>query len=159
MAVKVISKISNWILIAAVTVSIAVLGMFYFGGEGETIVPHSWNPAYTSTLLTWIFILLGICMAGMLMFGITQFINSFKTNTKKSLMVLGALVGFFLLLILTYTLGDGTPIARITAVESQRFNVPFWLKVIDMWLYSMYALIGLAILAIIWGSIRKGMNK
>jgi hypothetical protein len=159
MAVKGIRKISSWILIAACAISGVVFGLFYFGGEGETIVPNLWNPAHINTLLFWIYFMFCICAAGMVLFGIIQFTNSFKANSKKSLMTLGALAGFFLLLFLSYTLADDTPIASLTSPETQRFNVPFWLSVIDMWIYTIYVLMGVAVLAIIAGAIRKSLNK
>jgi len=95
----------------------------------------------------------------MLFFGIFQFGGKFKTNPKAALVMLGVYAGLALLLIVAYSLGDGTPLTVHLNEESQQFNVEFWLKVTDMWLYAMYILSVLAILAMFWGSIRKLLSK
>jgi hypothetical protein len=62
------------------------------------------------------------------------------------------------MLFLTYTFGGTTPVNVLNS-EAQVYNVPFWLKITDMWLYSTYILTGLVILAIIGGSVRRIISK
>jgi hypothetical protein len=160
MAVRAIRKISSWTLYAVVFINIAVFGLLFAGGEGAALVENMWNPAYMDTLLVWIYILLAICAASMLLFGITQFFNKLKTNPKSSLLTLGIFIGFGLLLFLTYTLGDDTPfpMSSINA-DTRQFNVEFWLRMIDMWIFSVYILIGISICVILLGSIKKSIGK
>ena len=44
-------------------------------------------------------------------------------------------------------------------VDSAQFNTAGWLKISDMWIYSTYVLLGLSILAMIVGSLKKVLNK
>ena len=157
MAVRGIRKISSWTLLAVCLLSLVVLGLFYFGGELPPLNKQKY-PLFTNELLLWIYLLFAICAVSMLVFGITQFINKFKTNAKASLTTLGILSGFALLLVLSYAIGDATPLGGLNK-EAQKFNVESWLKITDMWLYGMYILLGLSICGIAWGSIRKAMSK
>ena len=157
MAVSGIRKISSWTLLAVCLLSLVVLGLFYFGGELPPLNKQKY-PMFTNELLLWMYLLLALCTVSMLIFGITQFANNFKTNAKSALMTLGVLVGFALLLIISYSIGDATPLAGINK-QAQTFNVESWLKITDMWLYGMYVLLGLSICAIAWGSVRKAMSK
>jgi len=161
MAVQSLRKISNGTLIAVVLISITIFGLFYFGGDLEVIlVKDIMNPKYTGELITWLFILLGLCMASMLGFGLTQFFTKLIANPKASLTTLGMFVGFGLLLFLTYTLGDDTPfpMSSINA-DTRQFNTEFWLKIIDMWIFSIFGLIALGALVIVLSSIRKTFGR
>jgi len=156
-----IRRISSMTLLAVVLISIAVFGMFYFGGQMAVIlVENITNPKYTDHLLFWIYILLAICIISMLTFGITQFLNKLFTHPKSSLVSLAVIVGFGLLLFLTYTLADATPFPMSSInPDTQQFNVEFWLRIIDMWIYSVYILISLAVAVIVWGSVKKSIGK
>jgi len=157
MAVTKIRKISSWTLLVAAFISVVVFGLFFFGGLGEPI--GEWkNPLYTGEMLIWSYILLALCVAGIVIFGIFQYGSTFKTNPKGALAGLGVLVVFAVLLVIAYSMGDGTPIPGINA-DSQKYNVPVWLKITDTWLYSMYILLGLALLAMLWGAVKKVLNK
>lgn len=159
MAVTKIRKISSWTLLTVTFISLVVFALFYFGGEDEPIgVDQFKNPTYTGAMLIWAYILLALCAVGMLLFGITQFFNKFKTNPKGAIMTLAVFVGFAVLMIIAYAIGDATPLPGINA-DSQKFNVTGWLKVTDMWIYAMYMLLALAIIAILWGSVKKIMKK
>ena len=160
MAITKIRRVSNWTLYVVTFINLAMLALFFFGGVGEPVGTDLFkNPIYTGELLYWCYILLIICVVGMLLFGITQFASKFKTNPKAALVTLGIFVALGGLLVLAYVMGDGTPLTTHINEESQKFNVGFWLKVTDMWLYTMYALIVLSALAMFWGSIRKILSK
>ena len=160
MAVKVIRKISSWTLIFVTLVSLAFFALFYFGGVGEPYGQNqSKNPIFTGELLYWAYALFALCAAGMILFGIIQFGSNFKTNPKGALAGLGILVCFAVLLVVAYSLGDGTLLTHGINQDSQKYNTVFWLKVTDMWLYSIYMLAGLAIVAMGWGSIKKILSK
>jgi hypothetical protein len=159
MAVTQIRKISSWTLLAITLISIALFALFYFGGEDAPVgVDQFKNPTYTGEVLIWSYILLSICAFSMVLFGIMQFFNKFKTNPKGALAALAVFIGFAALLIIAYITGDGTPLSSINA-DSQKFNVGMWLKVTDMWLHAMYIFLILCIFAMIWGSVKTIMNK
>jgi len=156
-----IRRISSWTLLGIVIINIVIFGLFYFGGQMDvTLVENITNPKYTDQLLFWIYILLAICIISMLGFGITQFFNKLRTNPKSSLLTLGVLIGFGLLLFLTYSFADATPFPMSSInKDTQQFNVEFWLRIIDMWIYSVYVLIGLAAFVIVAGSIKSSLGK
>ena len=97
-------------------------------------------------------------MVCLVLFGIMQFFSSLKTKPKAALGSLVVVVAFFVLLGITYAIGDSTPLPGIN-VDSAQFNTPGWLKISDMWIYSTYVLLGLSILAMIAGSLKKILNK
>jgi hypothetical protein len=135
-----------------------LVGLFFLGGENE---PYNgqWNPKYTDPLLYWMYALLGITLVTMFFFAIAQFINNFKTDAKKALWGLGVIVLFVILFLGTYSIGDGTPMSSLAKVETEAYNVPLWLKLTDMFLYSIYIMAGLTILAIIMGSVKRIFAK
>jgi heme/copper-type cytochrome/quinol oxidase subunit 2 len=153
MAVTKIRKISSWTLLVCFILSIVVLGLFFGGG---VVDPAAENKDYVNTnlLLNWTYLMFVITLVVMLAFAVVKFIAGLKTNPKSALRSFVVLILFAILLIVTYSMGDATPIKSLNA-DSQTYNIPFWLKVTDMWLYSSVVLFALIVLAIIWGQIRK----
>ena len=159
MAVGKIRKISSWTMLITVVVSLVVFGLFYFGGVDEPYGEREWkNPTYTSELLLWLYVMLGLCIIGMVLFAVMQFAGSFMKDIKGSLVSLAVLGCFALLMVLAYSLGDGTPMPGINK-SSAKYNVESWLKITDMWIYALYIMLSLATLLIIFGSIKKSLNK
>ncbi len=157
MAVTKIRKISSWTLLAFVVISIVVLGLFYVGGVVDPAADMK-EPVYTGLLLNWMYVIFGITVVSTIIFAVWQFIGLFKTNAKSALMGLGAIVLFLILLFVCYTIGDGTPLPIVSA-DTANFNVPFWLKITDMWIYSIYVMLVLLVIAILWGSLKKVFGK
>jgi uncharacterized membrane protein len=163
MAITKIRKISSWTLWIVAAISIAVLALFFFGGQGETMLAASSgdalnNPKFTSELLYWVYTMMALAILALLCFGLFQFVTSLMMNPKKALASLSVIVVFGVLLGATYAMGDGTPLSGINA-DSAEYNVPFWLKVTDMWLYTMYTLGVLCILATLAGSLKSIFNR
>ncbi|MDR2811242.1 MAG: hypothetical protein LBB84_11935 [Tannerellaceae bacterium] len=158
MAVTKIRKISSWVLIVCTIIMLVLIGMFFGGGENE---PYNgqWNPKYTDALLYWMYTLFGITLVATLFFAIVQFINNFRTDPKKALVGLAIIVLFVVLFFVTYSIGDGTPMSALTKPDVEAYNTPGWLKVTDMFLYSIYIMLGFTILAIIIGSVKKFFTK
>ena len=157
MAVTKIRKISSWTLVVISLVSVGIFALFFFGGDDTPMGAKGLkNPAYTEELLYWTYFLFALSALALLVFGIMQFVNSFIVKPKSALVSLGVLIVFAILLVGTYSMGDGTPLSSIKeGSDLQAYNIPFWLKVTEMWLYSMYILIVLVVIAVIWGSIKK----
>ena len=156
MAVTKIRKISSWTLWGVVAISLIVFGLFYFGGE----IPDQKNytPIYTAELLYWGYTMLSLAIISLFGFAIFQFITSLIENPKKALMSLSVIVVFGVLFGITYAMGNATPLTGLNT-DSEKFNTTTWLKVTDMWLYSMYTLGVLCILATLGGSVFKFINK
>ncbi|MDR2473358.1 MAG: hypothetical protein LBD53_07360 [Tannerella sp.] len=157
MAVTQIRRISSWMLLLIVAVSIGVFAMFFLGGNDDPIKEFK-NPTNTSMLLYWIYILFAITAAALVIFGVLQFASNLMSNPKKAISTLVVLGIFGLLLFISYSMGDTTPIAKINA-ESEKYNTEGWLKTTDMWLYTIYVILGLSFVAIVWGSVQKIITK
>ena len=159
MAVGKIRKISSWIMLVTVAISLVIFGLFYFGGVDEPFGERQWkNPTYTAELLFWLYIMLSVCIVGMVTFAITQFATSFTKNIKGSLTAIAILGSFVLLMILAYSLGDATPLPGINK-SSAKYNVESWLKITDMWIYALYIMLSLSIVLVAVGSLKKALNK
>lgn len=158
MAVTKIRKFSSWSLLASTLVTLVLLALLYFGGSDEPYKGEYWAPTYLGSLLGWMYILFGICAVSALFFGVWKFAADFKADPKGSLMGLIVLVLFFGLLFVTYSIGSDTPVNVLNS-EAQAYNVPFWLKLTDMWLYSTYTLVALVVLSIFLGSLKRLFNK
>ena len=156
MAVTKIRKISSWTLWTVAGISIAVLALFFLGGE----IPDQKDktPIYTAELLYWGYTVLALAVVALIGFGAFQFTTSLMTNPKKALASLSVIVVFLVLLGITYGMGDATALPGINT-ESAVYNIPFWLKVTDMWLYTAYVLGTLCVLAVLSGSVIKIIKK
>lgn len=157
MAVTKIRKISSWTLLTSFVVSLIVLGMFYFGGIVDPTVEMK-EPVYTGLLINWMYVMFGVTIVSTVIFAAWQMIDMFKTDAKSALMTLGVLVVFVVVLFITYSMGDTTPLNGLNA-DSQKYNIPLWLKVTDMWIYTSCVLIVMIIGAVAWGSLKKVLNK
>ena len=162
MAVTKISRISRWTLYALTAVTIALIALFFFGG---TVQPENQyaelvgiaEPSFTNGLLYWIYVLLAITVFAVVAFSIMGFINNFRYNKKRAINSLVTLLVFAVLLVIAYTIGDGTPL-DILGYEGTD-NVPAMLKLTDMWIYSVYILMSLTILAMLFSPLIKRIGK
>ena len=156
MAVTKIRKVSSWTLISIVTISVIVVLAFFFGGnhvEGERTIYHQ-----TGLLLTWSYILFGAAVLATLFFSLGSFAKGFKNNPRRAMMSLASFILLVLVLLIGYAAGSTEAMISLNA-DSAQYNTPGWLKVTDMWLYTIYTLGILVILATIWGAARKSLKR
>lgn len=157
MAVTKIRKMSSWTLLGVMLVSVIVFAMFYFGGVVDSAAEKP-EPVNTSLLLYWCYVVFGIAVALLFLFGLVHFFATLKSRPKAAISSLGVLVAFLAMLGITYAIGDTTPLPGINA-DSAQYNVASWLKISDMWIYSIYILLGLSVLAIVSGSVKRVFSK
>jgi NADH:ubiquinone oxidoreductase subunit 5 (subunit L)/multisubunit Na+/H+ antiporter MnhA subunit len=162
MAVTKISRISRWTLYALTAVTLALLALFFFGGY---VAPENQymelvgidEPNFTNGLLYWIYVLLAVTVFSVFAFSVFGFINNLRHNRKKAMNSLVMLAIFAILLVVAYSIGDGTPL-NILGYEGPD-NVPTRLKMTDMWIYSVYILMGLVILSMLFSPLIKRIGK
>ncbi|RHU29332.1 MULTISPECIES: hypothetical protein [Parabacteroides] len=157
MAVTKIRKISSWTLLISSIISIVVLGMFYAGGVVDPSVEMK-EPIYTGLLLNWTSILFFVTIISTVIFALWQFTSLLKTSPKSALASLIVVVLFAAVLFITYSMGDATPLTGLNA-DSQAYNIPFWLKITDMWINSTIVLMVLIIIAVAAGSVKRMLNR
>ena len=157
MAVTKIRKVSSWTLLISALISIVVLGIFYAGGVTNPGAEME-EPVYTGLLLNWTSILFFGTIISTVLIAMWQFVSLLKTSPKSALISLVVLVCFAAMLFITYAIGDPTPLKGLNA-DSQEFNIPFWLKITDMWINSTIVLMVLIIIAVAAGSVKKMLNR
>ena len=162
MAVTKISRISRWTLYAMSVVTVVLIGLFFLAGNVQPEQQYAelvglTEPVFTDALLYWVYVLLGVTLLAVFVFSIFGFINNLRHNRKKAINSLITLVVFAILLVIAYTIGDGTPL-NILGYEGPD-NVKGMLKLTDMWLYSIYILMALTILAMLFSPLIKRIGK
>jgi len=147
---KYISKIPSVVLYAALSITAIITVLFYLNGN---------NPEtdYTSGMLVWMYCLLVLTLAALIGFSIKKFFRIFKENPRTFRRNLIVFSGMLLLLIAAWIFGSGDEL--IIKGYSGRENTRFWLKITDMMLYSMYALLVLVVVSLLVTNIREMLKK
>jgi len=154
---KLTYKVSYYVLYAMFALIVIVLGLFYFGGQMETPLVYDMdNPANTDALLYLMYGLFGIAIVATVVAAIFQFGSALKDNPKGAIRSLLGLILLVLVLVVAWSMGSGETLA-IQGYEGTD-NVPFWLKLTDMFLYSIYFLLLVTVVAIIGSSIKKKLS-
>ncbi len=136
----------KYILYALLGITVLIICIFYFGGQ-VTDANNNSEPVYTSVLLYWMYFLFILSSVVLIAFSIRKFIQIFKENPRtfwRNFIVFSLMV---VLLLATWLLGSGK-ILNIEGYDGNE-NTYFWLKLSDMFLYSVYVLLALAVLAVI----------
>lgn len=157
MAVTKIRKLSSWTVLIISLITVVVVGIFFGGGVVDPAAEVK-DYVYTELLLNWTYLVFFLTIIALVVLGVWQYASVLKTNPKSAVMSLVVLVLFAPLLIITYSIGDGTPLTTLNA-DSQTYNTSFWLKCTDMWIQSTIVLFLLIIAAIAWGTIKRIMSK
>ena len=150
MAVTKIRRTSQIVFLIAVAISLVVMGLFTFGGqvaEVDKLIPDASQPIHLDLLLNWTYILVAITVVVVLFFVIIGFVKGLRDNPKKAIFGLIALVALAAMLFITYSIGCGEPLDILGYTGNH--NVYGWLKIVDMWIYSIYIMVAVVILAII----------
>lgn len=160
MAVAKIHKTSKMVLYAIIGITVLILAVFLFGGEvqvEERVVPTISEPRFTDLLMYWVYALLAISVLVLIAFAVSDFISSWKSRPKSAFRSLLVVLAFVAMLIITFAIGSDTPlnIVGYTGVG----NVPIFLKITDMWLYSIYLMVAVNVLALLFSSLLKSGKK
>ena len=153
MAVTKIRRTSQIVFLIVVAISLVVMGLFAFGGQVPEmdripLVQDLYQPLHLDLLLGWTYILVLLTVAVLLVFMIRGFVKGLRDNPKKALGGFLALVALVAMLFITYSIGCGETL-NILGYDGPH-NVYGWLKIVDMWIYSIYIMVAVVILAIIF---------
>ncbi len=152
------SKISGIVLYAIVVLSIVVFGMFYFGPVETDTVPGTEAPVNTNLMMFFMLALFGVTLVTTVGAALSVFVKQFVANPKEAIKSMGSIIGFALIFLVAWTIGDVTPIKLLGYAGTENAD-PFWLRWIDMILFSSYALGMIAILCIAAGALKKYFIK
>jgi hypothetical protein len=153
-----IQKVSGAVFAALILLSICVFCLFFFGGdtpEAERLVADTsmWEPKQTNAVLYWMYFLAAATILVTVVTALYQFFSVLKHDPKGALMSLVGIILLIVLLGVTYAIGDGTPLNMVGYEGTE--NVPFWLKISDMFLYTIYFMIALMLVLMLGFAIRK----
>ena len=157
MAVTKIRKVSSWTLLITSIISLVVLGMFYAGGVVDPSVEMK-EPILYRLIAQLDLCTVFVTIISTVIFALWQFASLLKTSPKSALTSLIVVVCFAAMLFITYSIGDPTPLKGLNT-DSQEYNIPLWLKVTDMWIYSTVVLMILIIIAVAAGSVKRMLNR
>jgi hypothetical protein len=157
MAVTKIRKITSWLLWLVLGCSIIVFFIYFLGGEAEESTIELKVPKYTDLMLYLDYIVFGAAVFSFILFGLYQFILTFVTKPKSALISLGIIVGFLAFFIICYNLGDATPL--VVSEDSEKYNTPFWLKMSDMWIFTLTIMLGACLLACLGFAVKQVVDK
>ncbi|GHS92314.1 hypothetical protein FACS1894203_4640 [Bacteroidia bacterium] len=149
-------KISNSILWLCMMVTVGVFAFFYFSGSvdpGSEVV----EPKQTSLLLYWVNIIFLFSVAVLFFFSFYRFYRKMKDNPRNAWRSLIMFLSLIVIWVIFYSLGDDTPV-NIPGYDGME-NIPVWLKLADMWLYSIYFLVGITTLSVFFGIIWSYIKK
>ena len=155
-------RVSYYVLYVLFAAILVVLGLFYFGGDaqGDAVLagvdPEMWQPAQTESLLYLMYGLFALTVVAMVAAFILQFGSALKDNPVKALKSLLGVILLVVVMIVAWSMGSGGQM-NIPGYSGTD-NVPFWLKVTDMFLYTIYFLLGATVLAMLFSSIKKKLS-
>lgn len=129
-------KISYYVLYALFAIIGIVLVLFYGVGYDTTNAAGLTEPQYTDALIYLKYALVAITVALAVIAGVAQFVASLKDNPKGAVKTVVALIALVAVVAISYGMGSAEPIM----VNGEPFNDTFWLKLTDMFIYSMYIL-------------------
>jgi len=149
-----IQKVSGSVLYVILAITIIVAGLFFFGGEDPNpLVPDMSQPVYTDSLIYLMYVLLGITIVITLAAAVYQFVMNFIDSPKAAIKSLASIMVLVGLLIVTWAAGSEQ--ALVMPGYDGAENVPFWLKLTDMFLYTIYIMMAVLILLILGFGISK----
>ncbi len=151
-------RVSYYVLYAIFAVILVVLGFFYFGGDAAPIPTalEMQNPVYTDALLYLQYGLLALGVAVTIIAIIFQFGAVLKDNPIGALKSLGGIVLLVVVMIIAWNMASGEPLV-LQGYDGNE-NVPFWLKLTDMFLFTIYILFAGTILAMLFSSVKKMLS-
>ena len=155
-------KISYYALYLMILIILVVLALFYCGGDAEGsarltgVDPEMWQPAHTDALLYLVYALFAVAIIATVIAAVVQFVSTLKDSPAKALSSLLGLIVLIALLVITWALGSETPL-NIPGYDGSD-NVPFWLKITDMFIYSLYVLLGANIILMIVSGVKKKIS-
>ena len=148
------NKISTFVLWFCMLISLVLSLRFFYVGYTRSIDGES---PELSSLLIWIFSLLLITLCTGLIFFLYSYIRKWKVNPGKAKRSAALIIILCVLLSVAWVLGDGNPLP-LTGYKGNE-NTYLYMKLTDMWLYSLYILLGLGILALFGGIILSYFKK
>lgn len=147
-------KISYFVLWALMVATAIIVAVFAFDGFDAGMQDGFTVPAHTDLLMYWIYAVLGICVVVTVLAGIAKFVSTLIDHPGQALESLAGVILVAALLGITYSVASTDAIVT----GDGAYTDAGWLKISGMMLYSIYFLMGGAIVAIIVSGIKKAIS-
>ena len=150
-------KISSIVLWVSIAISVVLAIMFFVGGDEPAMLStggETTTPVWTDQLMYWVYAIVLLGVALLVVFAIKTLITMFQTDAKAAMKSLGTVLAFVVLMIVCYVASPATEFSRIVNGETQSFSAVD-MKMIDMWLYSIYALVALTVVLVVGFGVKK----
>ena len=135
------NKISSYVFMGLMSITAIVLVLFYgVGYDNQSVVTggsYATDPQFTDLLMFWMYALLAVGVAGIVVFGLMQFGASLKTNPKGAIKSLGALGAMVALFVVAYLFSSTAPIR----INNEWFEDATVLTITDVCIYVQYVLL------------------
>ena len=151
---SVFNRISTGVLWLCTLITLVLFVRFYSVYFAQTLDAESTE---ISGFIDWLFLLFIITGCTCLIFSFFYFIRRWNENPKKTGRFVAIVFAWGFLLLITWVSGNGNPLPIIGYKGKE--NTYLWLKLTDMWLYSIYILSGLGFLALFGGIIWSYFKK
>src|SRR6056297_243551 len=146
-----ISKISSIVLYGLVAVSVILLALFYFGNDvAGTEGTRMEEPVITNTILTWAYILGIVSAVFALGFTVVNIFTNAKA-TKKAAITVGILL---VLVLIAYGFASDQ-LMELGVNYDGPDNNPDTLERVGTGLITMYLLLGVAVVSILYSEVSK----
>lgn len=144
-------QISNWIFIILFAVSLIIFGVFYCVGYDNPQGDYN-APENTDLLIKFMYFMTALCIIVAVAGAIMNIVSSMggpkginMTGVPDKAISIVSVVIFVASLGISYAMASDAPVATGDGV----YNDAFWLKVTDMFLYAIYALMVIASLGLV----------
>ena len=155
---KKISSIALWI---GMVISLIVILMVFLGGDESALTStggEATAPVYLDALLYWVYVIIAIGVVLLLVFACKTLGTMFQTDSKAAIKSICTVAAFIVLMIVCYVISPEKEFSRIVNGEVETYSETT-MKMIDMWLYSFYALIGITILLVVGFAAKRLISK
>ncbi len=145
------NKISKIAMLILFGVAIVIACLFFFGGNVDDSAEYV-EPVFTGLLMGLMYAYVGIAALLVIIAAIYNIALDYQKNPKsalKSVIGVGALV---LIMVLSYLCASGEAVNVLGLEEEVSKGT---LKMVDMELYTMYALLIIAALGVVFGGFAK----
>lgn len=155
---KNISKIA---LVIGLVVSLIVLILYFVGGDTTALTStgqETTAPKNIDLMLYWIYITVAIGVILLIIFAVKTVLTMFQTDPKEAIKSVVTVAAFFVLMIVCYVISPEKEFSRIVNGEVETFSEST-MKMIDMWLYSIYFLLAATVVLVVLFAIKRFISK
>ena len=145
-----LSTIALWVLFA---VTLVLFVVFFAGPQAEYALSTQ-----GTTYLYWVYVVVGLGILLLIVFAIKSVLLGFQRDAKGTTQGLITIAAFVILFAVCYFVSPATEYNKIVSGENIHYDASE-MKMIDMWLYSIYALVAVTFVLIIGFGVKNLIKK